>query len=60
MTKTERADNRVRQAAFAERMAAAGYVLSREWVHQSEAWRVKAYAAKLNKARGDDPRRGKT
>ena len=56
----ERASNRERQAAFAERMTAAGFVLAREWVHAIDAPRVRAYVERLNKARGGDPRRGKT
>ena len=58
MTKTEREANKARQAAFATRMMKAGYVSVRGiWAHADDEPKIKAYAARLTKARGDDPRR---
>ena len=49
--------NALRQAAFVDRMAAAGYLPVRGlYAHQTVHAQIKRYAAKLAKARGDDPR----
>ncbi len=59
-TKDARVANADRQARFAERMESASYFAVRGiWAHIEDHHRIKQYAARLAKARGDDPRKTK-